>query len=91
MDETVKEFSSIDGAFIIRGDGVLESAGTLIHTPEYQHTLPGGLGARHAAAAAITKVADCLAIVVSSSTGQVTLFREGEMLPLVEKTLGQQR
>ena len=30
MDETVKEFSSIDGAFVIRGDGVVEAAGSLI-------------------------------------------------------------
>ncbi len=91
MDETVKELSSIDGAFIIRGNGVLESAGTLIHTPDYKHTLPGGLGARHAAAAAITMASDSLAIVVSSSTGQVTLFRRGEMLPLVEKMAGHGR
>lgn len=87
MDETVKELSSIDGAFVIRGDGVLASAGSLISAPEYTHNLPGGLGSRHAAAAAITQVVDCLCIVVSGSTGQVTLFRSGEMLPLIEKTL----
>lgn len=87
MDETVKELSSIDGAFIIRGDGVLISAGTLIHAPGYEHNLPGGLGSRHAAAASITQVEDCLCIVVSGSSGQVTLFRRGEMLPLIEKTM----
>lgn len=87
MDETVKELSSIDGAFVIRGDGVLASAGTLIHVPDYAHSLPGGLGSRHAAAAAITQAEDCLCIVVSGSTGQVTLFRRGEMLPLIEKAL----
>jgi len=87
MDETVKELSSIDGAFIIRGDGVLISAGSLIHTPEYTHNLPSGLGSRHAAAASISQAVDCLCIVVSGSTGQVTLFRRGEMLPLIEKAL----
>jgi diadenylate cyclase len=87
MDETVKELSSIDGAFIIRGDGVLVSAGSLLHAPDYSHELPGGLGSRHAAAAAITQAVDCLCIVVSGSTGQVTLFRKGEMLPLIEKAL----
>ncbi len=91
MDETVKELSLIDGAFIIRGDGVLEAAGTLMHAPDYNHALPGGLGSRHAAAAAITMATECLAVVVSSSTGQVTLFRRGEMLPLMEKALGQGR
>ena len=91
MDETVKELSSIDGAFIIRGDGVLISAGTLIHAPVYEHKLPGGLGSRHAAAASITQVEDCLCIVVSGSSGQVTLFRRGEMLPLIEKTMVRDR
>ncbi|WPJ98012.1 PTS sugar transporter subunit IIA [Coraliomargarita algicola] len=87
MDETVKELSSIDGAFIIRGDGVLISAGSLIHAPDYTHELHSGLGSRHAAAASITQAIDCLCIVVSGSTGQVTLFRHGKMLPLIEKAL----
>ena len=85
MDETVKEFSSIDGAFLIRGDGVVESAGSLIQAMDSTHALPGGLGARHAAAAALSVAANCISIVVSSSTGQVTLFRRGVMLPLTEK------
>jgi len=85
MDETIKEFSSIDGAFIIRGDGVVESAGSLIQAADYNHTLPSGLGTRHAAAAAISVAADCIALVVSSSSGQVTLFRRGVMMSLTEK------
>lgn len=85
MDETVKEFSSIDGAFIIRGDGVVESAGSLIQATDSTHELPSGLGSRHAAAAAISVATNCISIVVSSSTGQVTLFRRGVMLPLTEK------
>ncbi len=85
MDETVKEFSSIDGAFVIRGDGVVESAGSLIQATDSSHSLPSGLGSRHAAAAAISVAADCISIVVSSSTGQVTLFRRGVMVPLTEK------
>ncbi|MBH55139.1 MAG: hypothetical protein CMI18_12450 [Opitutaceae bacterium] len=82
MDETVKELASIDGAFIVNGSGVLDSAGTLVNVPHYKHDLPGGFGSRHAAAAAISTVSDCLAITVSSSTGQVVLFRGGEMIPL---------
>jgi DNA integrity scanning protein DisA with diadenylate cyclase activity len=85
MDETVKEFSSIDGSFIIRGDGVVESAGSLIQATDSTHELPSGLGSRHAAAAAISVAANCISIVVSSSTSQVTLFRRGVMLPLTEK------
>ena len=85
MDETVKEFSSIDGAFILRGDGVVESAGSLIQATDGDYSLPSGLGSRHAAAAGISVAANCIAIVVSSSTSQVTLFRRGVMLPLTEK------
>jgi len=87
MDETVKEFSSIDGAFIIRGDGVLLSAGSLVQATDVEHTLPSGLGSRHAAAAAISVATDCISIVVSSSSGQVTLFRRGEMLSLTDRAL----
>jgi DNA integrity scanning protein DisA with diadenylate cyclase activity/mannitol/fructose-specific phosphotransferase system IIA component (Ntr-type) len=87
MDETVKEFSSIDGAFIIRGDGVLLSAGSLVQATDVEHTLPSGLGSRHAAAAAISAATDCISIVVSSSSGQVTLFRRGEMLSLTDRAL----
>lgn len=85
MDETIKEFSSIDGAFIIRGDGVITTAGSLIYAPDYYHNLPSGLGSRHAAAAAISVATNCISIVVSSSTGQVTVFRRGVLLPLFEK------
>ena len=85
MDETVKEYSLIDGAFIIDSSGVLEAAGALIHTPDFKLQLPGGLGARHAAAYSISLMADCISIVVSSSTGQITLFRKGQMLPITEK------
>lgn len=92
MDETIKEFSVIDGCFVIRGSGVIESAGSLIHAPtQFYHNLPSGLGSRHAAAAAISHAADCLAIVVSASTGQVTLFRRGVMMPLLEAPLGGRR
>ena len=87
MDETVKEFSSIDGAFVIRGDGVVLSAGSLIQAMDNEHTLPSGLGSRHAAAAAISVTTDCISLVVSSSTGQVTLFRRGVMLPLTDKKM----
>ncbi len=88
MDETVKEFSSIDGAFVIRGDGVVISAGSLIQATDSDHTLPSGLGSRHAAGAAVSVATQAIAIVVSSSTGQVTLFRRGVMLPLMEKGMG---
>ena len=55
LEETIKEFSAIDGAFIIRGDGVILSAGRyLAPQSKLDEPLPQGLGTRHEAAAAIT-------------------------------------
>ena len=88
IDETIKEFSLLDGAFVINGNGTLESAGSLIFAPENDVSLHGGLGTRHAAAVAISNIVDCIALAVSASTGQVTLFRKGKMLPLIEKGVG---
>ncbi|MDR2432170.1 MAG: diadenylate cyclase [Puniceicoccales bacterium] len=85
MDETIKEFSLIDGAFVIRGDGIIESAGTLIYTPNHNVIMPGGFGTRHTAAASISSVAECIAIAVSESTHAVTLFKSGQMLQVMQK------
>ncbi|MBO6103022.1 MAG: PTS sugar transporter subunit IIA [Opitutales bacterium] len=82
MDETVKEYSLIDGAFVIDGSGVLATAGALVHAPDFVLKIPGGLGARHAAAYSISLAVDCMAFVVSSSTSRLTLFRNGQMIPI---------
>ena len=87
MDETIKELALIDGAFVVRGNGVVESAGCLIQAKASEIELPGGLGTRHAAAAAITQSTDSLALVVSSS-GRVSFFRRGRMFTLFEKSEG---
>lgn len=89
MDETIKEFAVIDGCFVIRGDGVIDSAGSLLHAPsEFYEEMPSGLGSRHAVAAAISRAAECVSIAVSASTGQVTMFRKGAMLPLLDNPIG---
>ncbi|MBL1218074.1 MAG: hypothetical protein D8M59_11330 [Planctomycetes bacterium] len=84
LNETVKEFSSIDGAFVIRGDGVIESAGTLIRASLVDEDLPKGLGARHAAAAGITTVTDAIAITISESDGTVRVWRSGKIISSFE-------
>jgi diadenylate cyclase len=86
LKETVKELSSIDGAFVIREDGVIESSGTYLKaTSADVHDLPAGLGARHQAAAGITDVTSAVAIAVSQSTGHVTVFRRGHIIADLEK------
>lgn len=86
LEETVKELSTLDGAFIIQGDGVIETCGAYIRTASQEEfELPRGLGARHHAAAAITAVTDCIAVTVSESTGSVTIFRAGRIVTEIQK------
>jgi diadenylate cyclase len=86
LEETVKELATLDGAFIVQGDGVMETCGTYIRTGSQQEiNLPKGLGARHYAAAAITAVTDSIAVTVSESTGSITIFRHGRIITQIEK------
>ncbi|GAB4190809.1 MAG: DNA integrity scanning protein DisA nucleotide-binding domain protein [Phycisphaeraceae bacterium] len=86
LEETIKEFATIDGAFLIRGDGVIETCGAYIKSASQdEYELPRGLGARHHAAAAITSLTDALAVTISESTGTVTVFRKGQVVTEIEK------
>lgn len=80
LAETVKEIAQIDGAFVIRNDGVILSAGRYIDTPAKGIQMHKGLGARHVAAAAISKSTDAIAITLSSSTRTVRIFRKGKIV-----------
>ena len=86
LEETVKEFSTIDGAFIVRGDGVIMSAGTFLRPEKAAVNLPSGLGSRHSAAAALSQITASLVVVVSQSTGSVSLFKGGGLVMDLEKT-----
>ena len=78
--EAVKTFSALDGAFIIREDGVVLAAGRYLLTMSREVKLPMGLGARHSAAASITAESKSIAITVSQTTGTVRVFKEGEIV-----------
>ncbi len=86
MEETVKEFAAIDGAFLVRGDGVLMAAGVYLRPAKTDLALALGLGARHAAAQAITASTAALAVAVSQSTGTVRLYKGGAMILDIEKS-----
>ncbi len=87
LEETIKEFSALDGAFVVSGDGVVLTAGAqLIPTAPFA-PLPKGLGTRHAAAAAITASTAAVSIVVSQSTGTITVFESGQMVTDIHKPI----
>jgi hypothetical protein len=84
--ETLREYTAMDGAIVVSPKGVVISAGTYLDAPVRKSKLRPGLGARHAAAAAITACTDAVAVVVSASSGMVTVFQGGEAILELERT-----
>jgi diadenylate cyclase len=82
----VREFSGIDGAFVIRSDGVVVAAGRYLEALAPERELPPGLGARHRAAAGITDATRCAAFVVSQSTGDTRVYVGGQLVVTIERT-----
>ena len=82
--ESVKEIAQMDGAFVIAADGTVEAACRYLDSPASGITLSKGLGARHWAAAEISKSTKALAIAVSESTGTVRLFQNGDVVLRIE-------
>jgi diadenylate cyclase len=88
LKDTIKEFSALDGAFVVRGDGVLVTAGRHLSAALENKDFPQGLGSRHIAAAGITSVTGAIAIVISESTGTVRIFKKGRLFVDIEKGIG---
>ena len=84
--ETLREFAALDGAFVVNNRGIVESAGTYLDAPVSKSRIRAGLGARHTAAAAITAKSEAIAVVISESSGSVTVFHEGKEILELEKT-----
>jgi DNA integrity scanning protein DisA with diadenylate cyclase activity len=82
--ESIKEIAQLDGAFVISADGVVQAAGRILDAAAEGLTLSKGLGARHWAAAAISKATNAVAIAVSESTGTVRIFQHGIVVLRVE-------
>jgi DNA integrity scanning protein DisA with diadenylate cyclase activity len=82
--ESIKELAQIDGAFVIASDGCVIAGGRILDAPATGLTLSKGLGARHWAAAAISKATNAVAIAVSESTGTVRLFQDGSVVLRIE-------
>ncbi len=77
--EAIRSFSILDGAFVVREDGVVMAAGRYLQAGTYNVDVPLGLGARHTAAAAITKETQSISITVSQTSGTVRIFRDGHI------------
>jgi DNA integrity scanning protein DisA with diadenylate cyclase activity len=82
--ESIKEIAQLDGAFVIASQGFVVSAGRILDAPAHGLSLSKGLGARHWAAAAISKATKAIAIAVSESTGTLRLFQNGAIVLRIE-------
>jgi DNA integrity scanning protein DisA with diadenylate cyclase activity len=76
----LKEFSRLDGAFVISDSGKIVSAYRYLEPSAEGVDIPKGLGARHMAAGAITRDTNAIAVVLSESDGLVRAFKGGELI-----------
>ncbi|MFB6173614.1 MAG: diadenylate cyclase DacZ [Halobacteriales archaeon] len=76
----LKEFSRLDGAFVISDSGKIVSAYRYLEPAAEGIDIPKGLGTRHMAAAAITRDTNAVSVVLSESDGLIRAFKGGELV-----------
>ena len=79
MRETIKELSSLDGAFIISNSGTVISAARYLEASSENVKLHLGLGTRHMAGAAMSLYTNTVAIVLSESS-VVRVYYKGDLV-----------
>lgn len=83
--EGVKEIAQMDGGFVISAKGTVVAASQHFSPPPAADiTLSKGLGARHWSAAHISRSTEAIAIAVSSSSGTVRVFQDGDVVLRIE-------
>jgi transitional endoplasmic reticulum ATPase len=79
IQENIKEFAQLDGAFVIADDGYIECAGRYLTADASGINLPEGFGTRHSSVAAITMIANAIGIVISQSGGWIRIIKKGRI------------
>jgi len=82
--EGIKEIAQLDGAFVVGPDGTVEGAARYIDASAENVSVAKGLGARHWAAAAITRRTKSVAVAVSETNGTVRIFQNGDVVLRIE-------
>jgi DNA integrity scanning protein DisA with diadenylate cyclase activity len=82
--EQIKDIAQLEGAIIIRRDGIAVAACMYLDVLAEGITLSKGLGSRHWAAAAISRKTKAVAVAVSQSSGTVRIFQNGEVVLHIE-------
>jgi DNA integrity scanning protein DisA with diadenylate cyclase activity len=79
--DALRNFATLDGAFVVRQDGVVLAAGRYLQFEAIAGVeAPPGTGARHMAAALATANTEATAVTVSQSNGKVRVFRGGKVV-----------
>ena len=82
--EGIKEIAQLDGDFVVGSDGTVEAAARYIDASAENVSVAKGLGARHWAAAAVTRRTKSVAVAVSETSGTVRIFHDGEVVLRIE-------
>ena len=80
VDVMVKEFTRLDGAFVISDAGKIVSAYRYLEAHGEGVDIPKGLGTRHMAAASVTRDTNAIAVALSESDRLVRAFKGGELV-----------
>lgn len=80
VKEMLKEFSRLDGAFVVSDSGKIVSAYRYLEGNSEGIEIPKGLGARHVSGASITKETNSVAVVLSESDSMVRIFKGGKLI-----------
>jgi len=77
--ESVMEFAQIDGVFVLDEKGIIKACGRYIDASakDLATRIRRGIGGRHIACASITKQTKAIAVVVSESGGDITVYKDG--------------
>lgn len=78
--ETIKEFSQLDGMFIVSKEGQILAAGRYLDVDAKGVDIQKGLGGRNVSAAAITMYTEAVAVIVSESGGTVRIYKDGKII-----------
>lgn len=77
IQSTIVKYARLDGAFVVTGDGYLEKLVRKVNPPRHSPYVDLGLGSRHATACSITLDSSTVAMTVSESAGNVSVFARG--------------
>jgi DNA integrity scanning protein DisA with diadenylate cyclase activity len=80
LNETIKEYAQLDGAFVINNKGIVLSAGTYINIDTQGVKRYYGWGTKHLAAVAITYRTKSIAVLISESGNVIKLFKGGRLI-----------